>query len=149
MMLDFAMPAAYAVLVWWFATGIILFLDGLPRRTFRWSMSAGTAVLAIVAVELHASAGHASAAGAYAAFTCAILVWGWLEMSFLMGFITGPRKHACQDHCHRGHFWHAAQAFLTMPAPPSASTSSIFARFGMTTRPPSLTKKRRRSASAS
>jgi len=33
-MVDFVMPAAYAVLVWWFATGIILFLDGLPPTPF-------------------------------------------------------------------------------------------------------------------
>ena len=112
-MADFVMPAAYTVLVWWFATGIILFLDGLPRRTFPWSMSAATAVLMVVAVELHASAGDASSAGAYTAFTCAILVWGWLEMSFLMGFITGPRKHACLDCCSGWrHFLHASQAII-------------------------------------
>ena len=128
MMLDFAMPAAYAVLVWWFATGIILFLDGLPRRTFRWSMSAGTAVLAIVAVELHASAGHASAAGAYAAFTCAILVWGWLEMSFLMGFITGPRKHACLERCTGWrHFLHASEAIIFNELATIAGAAAILA----------------------
>jgi putative photosynthetic complex assembly protein 2 len=113
MMADFAMPAAYAVLVWWFATGIILYLDGLPRRTFPWSMGAATAVLTIAAVQLHASAGDASAAGAYTAFTCAIAFWGWLEMSFLMGFITGPRKHACLERCSGwSHFLHACEAII-------------------------------------
>jgi putative photosynthetic complex assembly protein 2 len=113
MMVEFAIPAAYAVLVWWFTTGMILFLDGLPRRTFRWSMTAATAVLTIAAVELHASAGDVSAAGAYTAFSCAILVWGWLEMSFLMGFITGPRKHACLERCSGWrHFLHASEAII-------------------------------------
>ncbi len=28
---------------------------------------------------------------AYAAFTCGMLAWGWQEISFYMGFVTGPR----------------------------------------------------------
>ncbi|MGD0503630.1 MAG: putative photosynthetic complex assembly protein PuhE [Steroidobacteraceae bacterium] len=112
-MVDFVMPAAYAVLVWWFATGIILFLDGLPPHTFRWSMICATGGLTIVAMELHSSAADMSLSGAYTAFTCAILVWGWLEMSFLMGFITGPRKHACLERCSGWrHFLHAVQAII-------------------------------------
>jgi len=110
---DFGVPAAYAVLVWWFATGIILFLDGLPRHTFRWSMAAATGVLALTVNMLRSSAADASIGGAYAAFTSAILVWGWLEMSFLMGFITGPRRHACQDRCPGWrHFFHASAAII-------------------------------------
>jgi putative photosynthetic complex assembly protein 2 len=110
---DFGVPAAYAVLVWWFATGIILFLDGLPQHTFRWSMTAATAVLGVAAGVLHSSAADATAAGAYTAFTCAILFWGWLEMSFLMGFITGPRRHACQERCSGWrHFFHATSAII-------------------------------------
>ena len=33
--------------------------------------------------------------GAYCAFTGAILIWGWQEMAFLMGYITGFRKLPC------------------------------------------------------
>ena len=113
MNLELAQSAAYAVVVWWFTTGIILYLDGLPRRTFRWSMIACTGMMLAAVNGLHNSAADASAAGAYAAFTCAILVWGWLEMSFLMGFVTGPRKHACSDGCGGWrHFVHAAQAII-------------------------------------
>jgi putative photosynthetic complex assembly protein 2 len=111
-MVDLLLAAAYAAVVWWFTTGIILVLDGLPRRTFRWSMGGATGILFGAAYALRASAAEPTAAGAYASFSAAILIWGWLEMSFLMGFITGPRKHACQDHCRRGHFWHATQAIL-------------------------------------
>ena len=31
----------------------------------------------------------------YAAFTCSILVWGWQEMAFLMGYITGSSRAPC------------------------------------------------------
>jgi putative photosynthetic complex assembly protein 2 len=106
-----AVPAAYAVLLWWFTTGFILFLDGLPPATFRWSMAAATAALCAAGYVLRSSAADVSVSGAYTAFSCAILVWGWLEMSFLMGFITGPRKHACADRCCGWrHFVHATQA---------------------------------------
>ncbi len=89
-------PALYAVFVWWFSTGIILLLDNLPRRTFRWSMTAGTALFALSLHRLWASAHDVSEAGAYAAFTYAIIAWGWQEMSFFMGFVTGPRRDAAR-----------------------------------------------------
>ena len=34
---DHGLPVLFAVFVWWFSTGIVLLLDGLPRTTFRWS----------------------------------------------------------------------------------------------------------------
>ena len=112
-MSEFGLPAAYAVLVWWFTTGIILFLDGLPRTTFRWSMAGATVVLVPTAYLLRASAVDTSVSGAYTAFTCAIMIWGWLEMSFLMGFITGPRRHGCRERCSGWrHFIHATQAII-------------------------------------
>ena len=112
-MSEFCMPAGYAVLVWWFTTGIILFLDGLSPRTFRWSLGAATAVFAVAACFIRSSSTDASVNGAYVAFSCAILAWGWLEMSFLMGFITGPRRHACADRCSGWqHFLHATQAII-------------------------------------
>ena len=41
------------------------------------------------------------------------MIWGWHEMSFLLGFVTGSRREACAGGC-RGwrHFWHATQAIL-------------------------------------
>jgi putative photosynthetic complex assembly protein 2 len=126
--MEFAVPAAYAVLVWWFTTGIILFLDGRPQATFRWSMSAATAVLLGAGYVLRTSAADASVGGAYTAFTCAILVWGWLEMSFLMGFITGPRRHACPARCSGwGHFLHATQAIIYNELATLAAAAAILA----------------------
>jgi putative photosynthetic complex assembly protein 2 len=112
-MRDFALPSLYAALSWWFTTGAILFLDGRPVRTFPWSMSGASLVLAAALYELRLSSADASAAGAYTAFSCAILVWGWLEMAFLMGYITGPRKSACTLPCSGWrHFIHASQAVI-------------------------------------
>ena len=87
-------PALYALFAWWFSTGAVLLLDNLPRHTFRWSMLVGTGVLGVALFKLAAASADVSVAGAYAAFTYAILAWAWQEMSFFMGFVTGPRRIA-------------------------------------------------------
>lgn len=91
-MTDLGLAAVFAIFIWWFSTGLILLLDGLPRGTFRWSLvvSSGLAVAALGAM-VH-TAGRADTAATYCAFTCALLVWGWHELSFLTGWITGPRR---------------------------------------------------------
>ncbi len=111
--MNLAAPTAYAVLVWWFTTGLILYLDRLPQRTFRGSLGAGAVFAAVAVLKLRASAADASAIGAYTGFTAAIVLWGWLEMSFLMGVVTGPRRRGCDPGC-RGwrHFRHAVAAIL-------------------------------------
>jgi putative photosynthetic complex assembly protein 2 len=88
------LAVGFAMLVWWFTTGIILFLDGLPTATFRRSMAGASAVGFGALILVRGSAFDASSGGAFAAFSCAIVIWGWLEMSFLMGFITGPQKQS-------------------------------------------------------
>jgi len=110
---EFALPILHAIFVWWFSTGVILYLDGLPTRTFKWSMVGATVVLAVALHGLWTSAGDASVSGAYAAFTYGLLAWGWQEISFYMGYVTGPRARACGEDC-RGwrHFWHAVQTSL-------------------------------------
>jgi putative photosynthetic complex assembly protein 2 len=91
------LPAAYAILLWWFSTGIILLLDGLPARTFRWSLS-GSAVLAAAGLwGIAATSDGTSVAAAYCSFTGALLVWALIEMSFLMGVVTGSSRRACPD----------------------------------------------------
>ena len=112
-MADHGLPVLYALFLWWFSTGLILYLDGLPRRTFRWSML-GCTVLALLSLwGLFATRDDTSVLGAYAAFTYGLLVWGWHEMSFLMGYVTGPRREPCPGGC-RGwrHLMHAIEAIL-------------------------------------
>jgi putative photosynthetic complex assembly protein 2 len=93
--MQYALPFVFTVLVWWASTGAILYLDGLPKRTFPYTM-AGTTVVAVLAVwGLWYSSGQTTVAGAYCGFTCAILIWGWQEVGFLLGYVTGPRRSAC------------------------------------------------------
>ena len=91
-------------------------------------MAAATAALCLAGYALHVSAADVSSRGAYLAFSSAILVWGWLEMSFLMGFITGPRKHACAERCSGWpHFLHATQAIIYNELATLAGAALIFA----------------------
>lgn len=88
-------PVLLTLFIWWFSTGIILYLDGLPKRTYRWSFL-GVSVVALVAlVGIVLMRDSTTMAAAYCAFTCAILIWGWQEMAFLMGYITGTRDAPC------------------------------------------------------
>jgi putative photosynthetic complex assembly protein 2 len=85
----------YTVFLWWFSTGAILWLDRLPRATYRWSLLAGSAIALAAIFGLVASLSDASPTGAVLAFTCALGLWGWHELSFLTGFISGPRRAPC------------------------------------------------------
>lgn len=110
---DYVLPMAATAFAWWGTTGVIAFLDGLPRRTFPTSLLAATVVLVASLYGLWATADDATVGGAYVAFACGLGVWAWLEMSFLMGFVTGPRRHACPPGCAgRKHFVHAVEAIL-------------------------------------
>ncbi len=93
------LPFLATVFVWWFTTGAILFLDGLPRRTFRWSVVGATVVLGASLALLYGTRNDTSVEGAYLAFLAAIGVWGWQEVAFLLGFVTGPRREPCPPGC--------------------------------------------------
>jgi putative photosynthetic complex assembly protein 2 len=84
----------FAVFMWWFCTGLVLLLDTLPRTTFRWSLLISSALGVAALMGLAHTAQQSSLAGAYCAFTCALLVWGWHELTFLTGWLTGPRRTA-------------------------------------------------------
>ncbi len=85
----------FTVFVWWFSTGAILWLDRLPKGTYRWSLLATTVVAAASLWGVHASRSAATPAGALCAFSCALGVWAWHETTFLMGLVTGPRTARC------------------------------------------------------
>lgn len=88
-------PLLFALLMWFIGTSAVVWLDSRPRRTFATSfaLSGLVALAAIAAVRL--TAGDAGWRGAYTGFGAAILIWGWHEMGFLMGFVTGPSKAPC------------------------------------------------------
>jgi putative photosynthetic complex assembly protein 2 len=109
----YVLPILFALFVWWFSTGAIIYLDGLPVRTFKWSMIGATAAFAVALYGLSVSSADTTVQGAYLAFASALVAWGWHEISFYMGYVTGPRRHACSEGCSGWtHLGHALQVSL-------------------------------------
>ena len=91
-MSDYAPPIVATLLLWWGSTGVLLYLDGLSRRTFVWSMAGATALFALALWGVVATRSETTASSAYYAFACGLTAWAWQLVSYYMGFITGPRK---------------------------------------------------------
>lgn len=87
----------FVLFVWWFATGAIFYLDGLPRRTFGWSIVLATLVLFAALIALGLTAQQTTPAAAFVACAAAIGVWGWNEMLFLTGVVTGPNRRPAPE----------------------------------------------------
>lgn len=112
-MLGYALPVLYVLFLWWFTTGVVLYLDGLPGRTYRWTML-GVSALALVAVAaLVGTREETSTLGAYVAFTSGLVIWGWHETSFLLGYVTGPSRAPLADGATGwARFWQALRTML-------------------------------------
>ncbi len=88
-------PLFFALLMWFIGTGAVVWLDSRPQHTFKTSHRIAGLVAVIAMGVVYAYAGDTSWAGAYIGFAAAILIWGWHEMGFLMGFVAGPRRTPC------------------------------------------------------
>ncbi|MEO0388831.1 MAG: putative photosynthetic complex assembly protein PuhE [Pseudomonadota bacterium] len=89
-----ALTVVYALFLWWFSTGAILFVISRPAPTdmeaFRKAVILAVPILSLGAAGILISLEDQTVQGAFIAFTAARLVWGWFEMAFLAGVITGP-----------------------------------------------------------
>ncbi|HMO56856.1 MAG TPA: putative photosynthetic complex assembly protein PuhE [Roseiflexaceae bacterium] len=111
--MQYLLPILYTIFLWWFSTGVIIYLDGLPQRSLRWSYVALTLLCVASLYGLAVTRDDTSVGGAYMAFTHGLIVWGWQIASFFMGYITGPRRTACSAGCAGvRHFWHGVQTCL-------------------------------------
>ena len=91
-----AWATLFAVFIWWFSTGIVLLLNGMQRSSYRWSLLISSGLGLAALFSLAHTAQQTGTAAVYCAFTSALLVWGWHELSFLTGWITGPRTTAIE-----------------------------------------------------
>jgi putative photosynthetic complex assembly protein 2 len=98
-MLNYGIAIGYALFLWWFSTGLILYLDQRPERTYPWSLAGATLALVAAFAVLLWTRDLNTVLGAYASFTAGVVIWGWMEMSYFMGFVTGPRKSPCPQDC--------------------------------------------------
>jgi len=88
--------ALTAVFAWWFATGAILAVvkraDAGGRRSHIWAVLLALPVLVLGAGMFADTLGRTEVGAVYAAFLSALMIWGWIEMAFLCGVITGPNR---------------------------------------------------------
>lgn len=91
--------ALVALFVWWFSTGAILMVvrhaDRAGRRARRMVTGAALPLLAVGVWGYERSLGASSTGAAYGAFLSALAIWGWVELAFLTGVITGPNPYPC------------------------------------------------------
>lgn len=89
---DHLLPMLATLLIWFASTALIMWLANRPRATHRASlaMTAFGAVIGVLVVI--AAADRAGAAAAYASFCGGLAIWGWHELAFLSGAVTGPRR---------------------------------------------------------
>ena len=85
-----ALPLLYVAMLWFFSTALIVALDHRARGMLALVLSGGAACAAVTVIALLAPSTDAFAA--YASFTAAFVIWGWHELSFLTGVVTGPRR---------------------------------------------------------
>jgi putative photosynthetic complex assembly protein 2 len=93
-MADSVLALGFAIFIWWFSTGIVILLNRMSRSAITRSLVLSSMLCVAALIGLSHTAQQTSVAGAYCAFTCALLAWGWNELSFLTGWITGPRTTA-------------------------------------------------------
>ena len=94
-MAAYALPALAALFIWWLSTGVVLLLNGLPRRSYPWSTLGASLLAGLALYGVAVTASELTAASAYAAFVAGVAIWGWHELTFLQGTLAGPRKIAC------------------------------------------------------
>ncbi|MEO1334612.1 MAG: DUF3623 family protein, partial [Myxococcota bacterium] len=76
-MTTFGPAVLFALFAWWFSTAALLYLDHLPRFTFKRSLAV-MSVLAIIAIGgLFYTSRQTSVGSAYLGFICALVMWAW------------------------------------------------------------------------
>ena len=104
--------ALLTLFVWWFSTGIILWrvrvADNGAASDHLTSVILALPLLVLGAVAARASLPDLSNFGIYTAFFAALALWGWIELAFLSGIITGPNHRICPPHATAAdRFWRA------------------------------------------
>lgn len=91
--------ALAAIFTWWFFTGVILLIvrtsDVGKEVAHGRSVFLSIPIAALGVAGLVISATALNLTNVYVAFISALLVWGWIELAFLAGIITGPERTDC------------------------------------------------------
>ncbi len=93
--------ALFAIFVWWFSTGAILWAvkraDRMDENSHLVTTLFGLPLLILGWYGLWMSSQLTTVQATYSAFLSALAIWGWIELAFLCGVITGPNMRACPE----------------------------------------------------
>jgi len=93
--LTYALPAVVALFTWWFSTGLVLYAIRGTRPTRKRALVLSTLLAVLSLIGIAVTRDIQTPLAAYTAFLAALGVWGWNEVSFLLGHVTGPIKKDC------------------------------------------------------
>ena len=82
-------PLLCTLLLWWGSTALLLYLATRSSLVAR-SMVLMSALCVAAWAGLLAVAHTTTVAAAWCSFSCGLLIWGWIELSYLTGVLTGP-----------------------------------------------------------
>tara|TARA_A100001015_G_scaffold179486_1_gene199549 strand:+ start:7707 stop:8468 length:762 start_codon:yes stop_codon:yes gene_type:complete len=103
----------FTIIFWWFTTIFLLRATrNISKVKINVLMILSTALLILGFTGLFWSVDKQSITGVYVGFTSVLLIWFWLESTFLVGWVTGIRKVACPKDVTE--FKRAWLAFLTI-----------------------------------
>jgi putative photosynthetic complex assembly protein 2 len=93
--------ALLALFLWWFSTGAILLTvrradrEGASARF--WAVLWNLPILLLGALGFVDTLDNSTVPGVYIAFLSALALWGWIELAFLTGVITGPVRQPLKE----------------------------------------------------
>jgi putative photosynthetic complex assembly protein 2 len=111
--IDYLIALATVTLAWWLSTGLVLLLNRQGATARRMSLLGVSALAFLSLLYLPERSLDRSALGALLGFGQGLVLWAWLEMTYLMGVVTGPRKLPCPADASVGRrFWLGLQTSL-------------------------------------
>lgn len=86
-----------SVLLWWLMTGLALMSVHQPQMARKTIFALVSVLAAIAVMGVSANAAAHTPQAAVLGFVMGLVIWAWLELSYLMGYITGPVKTPAHD----------------------------------------------------
>jgi hypothetical protein len=86
------LPVFYAAILWWFTTGLIMAVYRSSRLVIRSWFAVATVVMLGACIGLFWSAQHTDLQNVYLAYTCGVVIWGWIVAAYYLDFVTGPKR---------------------------------------------------------
>jgi len=106
-------PIASTIVLWWGSTVALLLLANRPARKHAVIIGVGTCLMLGAMFLVIGLRPDASISAAYLGFGAALVIWGWHELNFLVGYIGGPRKTRCPPRLTmRERFWASTEAII-------------------------------------